>query len=380
MQEQIPVFKPLLEREELAAAENALRIGWLGQGAFVGQFESALRDFLGARDRHVVAVSTGHAALHLALLQMGIGAGDEVITPAFNNIADFQAIRATGAEPVFCDIVEDTLCIDPDSAASMIGPRTRAIIAMDYACHLCDHDRLADIAKNNGLRLLHDAAHAFGSRHRGRMVGSFSDATMFSFDPVKTITTIDGGALVVRSEDEVRWLRKARLVGMGQSAEVMYQNQRAWTYDVSGIGFRYHMANLHAALGLAQLAKMDRIAATRRDTARRYGIALRGIDGLKLPGGDFADVVPFMYYVRVAAERREAFKSHLAGSGIDHGLHWQPGHWFSFFKDCRRSPLPVTEKAAKELVSIPFHSAMPEAWVSRVTGAIAGFFGARARI
>ena len=134
------------------------------------------------------------------------------------------------------------------------------------------------------------------------------------------------------------------------------------------------MANLHVAVGLAQLAKMDRIAATRRATARRYGEALAGIGELQLPNGDFSEVVPFMYYVRVPAARREAFKAHLRERGVDTGLHWQPGHWFSYYKDCRKGALPVTGRVANEIVSIPFHSAMPEAWVERVIAAIRGFF------
>lgn len=372
--QEIPVFKPLLEREEFSAAEEALRLGWLGSGSFVGQFEEALARFCAGAGRKVVAVSTGHAAIHLALLHMGVALGDEVITPAFNNIADLQAIRATGAEPVFCDVDAATLCVDPERAEALIGPRTRVIIATDYACHLCDHDRLAEIAARRGVRLLHDAAHSLGSRHRGRPVGSFSDITMFSFDPVKTITTIDGGALVVRSEDEARWLREARLIGMGQPCEVMYQNRRAWTYDVGHIGFRYHMANLHGALGLAQLAKMERIAETRRAAARRYSTELAGVAGLRLPRTDFTDIVPFVYYVRVPAEQRDAFKEHLRTNGIDHGLHWQPGHWFTYFRDCRRGSLEVTENVAREIVSIPLHSAMPDEVVARVIGAIRSFF------
>jgi len=372
--QQIPVFKPLLEREEFAAAEEALQLGWLGPGSYVGRFEEALAQFCAGPERKVVAVSTGHAAIHLALLRMGVGPGDEVITPAFNNIADFQAIRATGAEPVFCDIDPQTLCIDPASAEALIGPRSKVIIAIDYACHVADHDRLAEIAGRRGVRLLHDAAHAFGSRHRGRRIGSFSDMAMFSFDPVKSITTIDGGALVVKGEEDVRWLREARLIGMGQPSEVMYQNRRAWTYDVGHIGFRYHLANLHAALGLAQLAKIERITDTRRATARRYSGELAGIPGLTLPKTDFTDILPFMYYLRVPAERRDAFKTHLETQGVDHGLHWQPGHWFTFFRDCRQGPLPVTESIARELVTIPLHSAMPEETVARVIAAVRSFF------
>ena len=181
--------------------------------------------------------------------------------------------------------------------------------------------RLNALAERRGLRVLHDAAHALGSRHKGRMIGSFSDIATYSFDPVKTITSIDGGALVVKSEEDVRWLREARLIGMGQPAEVMYQNQRAWTYDVAHIGFRYHLANLHGALGIAQLAKMERIARTRLDTARRYSAALAGIAGLGVPDSEFKNVVPFMYYVRVPPERRDAFKVHLKAHCLDTRRH-----------------------------------------------------------
>jgi hypothetical protein len=167
---------------------------------------------------------------------------------------------------------------------------------------------------------------------------------MFSFDPVKTITCIDGGALVVRTEEEAQALREMRLIGMGQPSSVMYQNQRAWTYDVARLGFRYHMANLHAAIGLAQLGKLDVIARTRREACRTYNARLQGVPGITVPRTDFADVTPFLYYVRVEAGRRDSFRQHLAERGIDTGIHWQPGHWFTLFKDCRRGDLSVTER------------------------------------
>jgi dTDP-4-amino-4,6-dideoxygalactose transaminase len=373
--DRIPVFRPLIEAEELAAAQSSLELGWLGMGSFVGQFEERVKEYLGAADRHVVAVSTGHAALHLALLSMGVGPGDEVITPSFNNAADFQAILATGAAPVFCDIDDGSLCIDLDKAEALIGPRTRAIIVMDYDCLLCDHDRVAELATRRGVRVLHDAAHSFGSKHRGRMVGSFSDVTMFSFDPVKTMTCIDGGALVVRTEDEMRRLHEMRLIGMSQPATVMYQNARAWTYDMKAIGFRYHMANLHAALGLAQLGKMDRISESRRQACRFYNEGLRGLSTVRLPRTDFADVTPFLYYIRVPAEKRDPLRAYLGEQGVDTGIHWQPGHWFTLLKDCRRGDLSVTERVGHEVLSLPLHSMMSEQTQSRVVEAIRSFFG-----
>ena len=370
----IPVFRPLLQQEELAAAVEALELGWLGMGSFVGQFEAALRAFVGAPDRHVVAVSTGHAALHLAFLLVGVGAGDEVLTPSFNNVADFQAILATGAAPVFCDIDENTLCIDLSKAEQLITAKTKAIIATDYACILCDHCRIMDLASRHGLRVVHDAAHSFGSNYQGRMVGSFSDISMFSFDPVKTLTCIDGGALVVSTAHEAETLRKMRLIGMGQPTSIMYQNKRAWTYDVTQLGFRYHLANLHAAIGLAQLRKMSEITTTRQAACRRYNSRLGQITNVKVPDTDFHDVAPFLYYIRVPESRRTELREFLAQRGIDTGIHWQPGHWFSLLKDCRRGDLSVTERVAEEIVSLPLHSLMSLGTVDTVCAAIEAFF------
>jgi dTDP-4-amino-4,6-dideoxygalactose transaminase len=374
-QPKVPVFKPLIETDEILAATGALEMGWLGMGSYVGHFEQALQDYLECPDRHVAAVSTGHAALHLALMLAGVGPGDEVITPSFNNIADFQAILAVGASPVFCDIDDSTLCIDLNKAEEVVSPRTKAVIVMDYDCLLCDHDGVKAFADRHNLRVIHDAAHSLGSRYKGKMVGSFSDYTMFSFDPVKTVTCIDGGALIVRSKEELARLREMRLVGMGQPSEVMYQNERAWTYDVNHLGFRYHMSNMHAAIGLAQLRRIDTISATRREACRYYNARLGGIEGVRVPQTDFADVTPFLYYIRVAAENREPLREHLRARGIDTGIHWQPGHWFTLFKDCRRGDLAVTDRVGNEVLSLPLHSCMAEETIARVADGVESYFG-----
>lgn len=372
--EKIPVFKPLLQEEEHAAAREVLDAGWLGMGSYVGRFEQALRQFIDAPDRHVVAVSTGHAALHLGLLAMGVGPGDEVLTPSFNNAADFQAILATGAEPVFCDIDDNSLCIDLDKAETLLSPRTKAVIVMDYDCVLCQHDRVASFAKAHSLRVLHDAAHSFGSRYQGKMVGSFSDVTMFSFDPVKTITCIDGGALVVRSENEVERLHEMRLIGMSQPAKVMYTDARAWTYDLRALGFRYHMANLHAAIGLAQLAKIEDISRSRRESCRYYNEGLKIVPNVVVPKTDFHDVTPFLYYIRVPADRRDALRAYLSAAGVDTGIHWQPGHSFTLLKNCRHGDLSVTDRVAKEVLSLPLHSGMSTATLDQVISTVTDFF------
>lgn len=372
--EKIPVFKPLIEKEEIEASRKALELGWLGMGSYVHEFEEAIKKFINASDRHVVALSTGHAALHLGLIVAGVGPGDEVITPSFNNIADFQAILATGAEPVFCDIHDNTLCINLEKAEPLVTPRTKAIIVMDYDCILCDHTQVAEFALKHKLRVIHDAAHAFGSKYMGRMIGSFSDICMFSFDPVKTITCIDGGALVVRTEEERTMLHELRLIGMTQPSAMMYQNQRAWTYDVKRLGFRYHMANLHAAIGLAQLSKMEEISKTRRAACRRYNESLSQISEVRVPQTDFTDVTPFLYYIRVPESRRDALRAYLHERGIDTGIHWQPSHWFALLKHCRKGDLSVTERVGKEVFSLPLHSCMKLEAVDRIASAIKSFF------
>jgi dTDP-4-amino-4,6-dideoxygalactose transaminase len=375
MPEPIPVFAPLLESEEFDAARDALELGWLGMGSYVAEFEAEIARLLEAPDRHVAAVSTGHAAIHLALLLAGVGPGDEVITPSFNNIADFQAILATGAEPVLCDVDDRTLCIDVDKAAELVGPATRAVIATDYGCMLCDYGALAEMASRHGLRVVHDAAHSIGSRHEGRPVGSFSDLAMFSFDPVKTITSIDGGALVVQTEEELERVHEMRLIGMGQPAKEMYGNRRAWTYDVQRLGFRYHLSNLHAAIGVAQIAKLPRMAAARVEACLIYKERFADLEDVRVPDTDYADIVPFLYYVRVPAEMRSAFREHLKTQGVDTGIHWQPGHSFSLLRDRRRGDLAVTDRVGQEIVTLPLHSAGDPATAERVVAAVRSYFG-----
>ncbi len=323
-EDQIPLFRPLIGDEEIQAAQEALEMGWLGMGSYVGQFEAAIEQGLGEHTRQVVAVSTGTAALHLCLLLAGVGEGDEVITPAFNNVADFQAILACGGRPVFCDIDQTTLCLDVERAAELVSSRTKALIAMDYSCLLAEHAEVARLANEHRFRVVHDASHSFGSVGPAGPVGAFSDLCTFSFDPIKSVTCIDGGAVVVQESTEADRLREMRLIGMTQPASVMYQNQRAQTYDVTNLGYRYHMSNLHAALGLAQIAKLETITNTRRATCQAYNNAFTGLEGLTFPQTDFEDVTPFSYYVRVHSDRRSDFRKWLAGRGVDTGFHWPP--------------------------------------------------------
>lgn len=373
----IPVFKPLIGIDEINASRESLELGWLGMGSYVSAFENKVKELIKAPDRHVAAVSTATAGLHVGLLVAGVGPGDEVIVSAFNCSADYQAISWVGADIVFCDCDDVTLELDLDKAEKLVTPKTKAIIVMDYDCIISDHDKIRKFAERHNLRVIHDAAHSFGSEYKGKMVGSFSDICVFSHDPVKTVTCLDGGTIVVRTEEELKKVHELRLLGMQQPASVMYQNKRAWTFDVERVGFRYHMINMHAAIGLAQLAKLDIIKSSRQAASRRYNERLTALPMVRTPQTDFADVNPFLYYIRVPAAHRDPLRDFLRENGVDTGIHWQPGHWFSLWKDCKAGDLSVTNAVGHEILSLPLHSGMSLETVDTVAEQVRKYFSSK---
>lgn len=354
-----PVFEPYIDENELEACKLALDCKYLGMGSFVGEFEDQLTSFLELEpDRFLITCSTGHAALHLTFLALEVGPGDEIITPSFNNVADLQAIGAVGANPVFCDVEEGSLCIDPDSIEELVTDKTKAIIAMDYGSRLANHHELANISEKLGIPIIHDAAHSFGSRYQSKSMGHQADFTMLSFDPIKNITCIDGGALIVRDEALLTQVREMRLIGMSQRIEESYRNQRDWNYDVHRLGFRYHLANLHASIGLSQLRKFDVIREKRRDLYSAYEELLGGAPDLKTQGKLEDGVVPFIFCLRVPEGIRSGLKKNLLEKGINTGIHWTPGHYFSLYSNCTSGDLTVTNRIAGEIMSLPFYPAL----------------------
>lgn len=370
----VPVFAPYVGVDTLKHLTDALDVGWLGMGATTKEFEDRIAAYLGLRDRYVVCTNTGTSALHIALLAAGIGPGDEVITPSFNYVADHQAIRATGAEVVMCDIDDDELGIDIASAASVIGPRTKAIVPLHFAGVPCRIDAVRALAQAHGLRVIEDACHAFGSTVAGTKVGSDGDLQFFSFDPVKIITSIDGGCVVTSSREEAERLQHLRLLGVDKDTTLRYQNKRAWDYDVVSEGFRYHLTNVMASVGISQIKRVDEFIAGRRAVCERYAEAFAGLPGVRVTRRTYDDVSPFIYSLRVPAGRRDAFIDHLSARGIDVGIHFVPVHRHTYFAGARRSPMPVTERVAGEVVTLPLHSLMPERAVERVVEGVWSFF------
>ena len=371
----VPVFTPHLGVDTLKAVTDAFHVGWIGMGATTKAFEDALQSNL-QTDRHVIATMTGTAALHLGLLLAGVQPGDEVILPSFNYIADVQAILWCGATPVFCDIDERTLGLDPTHVVDLISPRTRAIMPLHFAGRVGDLDAIYSIANQRHVRVVEDATHALGSSHHDRPIGSFGDITCFSFDPVKIITCLDGGAVVCRRDEDVSILHRLRLLGVDKDTAERYKNRRAWDYDVTSVGFRAHMTNIHAAIGLSQLARLSEFIENRQRDCRTYDEAFANLEHIRVIETDWDRAGPFIYSLRIAHGNRECFIAHLGTQGIATGIHFLPCHQMSLCRDLPRGPMNVTERVSSEIVTLPLWSNMPREVHERVIDAVRSFMPA----
>lgn len=372
--QRIPVFVPHIGVDTLKHLTDAFDVGWLGMGATTKEFEDRIAAYLGLEDRYVVATNTGTSALHIALLAAGVGPGDEVITPSFNYVADHQAIAAAGAEVVMCDILDTNLGIDCDKAERLITNRTKAIIPLHFAGIPCDLDAVYELAERHNLRVIEDACHGFGTLSRGKKIGSFGDITAFSFDPVKIITSIDGGCVIVSRQSEVADLHHFRLLGVDKDTTERYKNRRAWEYDVVSPGFRYHLTNIMASVGVSQIKRVDEFIRSRQQVCKTYNAAFSRLEGVKVPQSSFDDVSPFIYSLRVLDGRREQFIRHMDERAIDVGIHFVPVHKHTYFASSRRDDMTVTERVVEQVVTLPLHSNMKPEFVERVVDGVESFF------
>lgn len=372
--EKIPVFKPVIDSETISHITDCLEMGWLGMGSFTKEFEDRLTDWLGLKNRYVVATNTGTSALHLAMVVADVGKDDEVIVPSFDYVADHQAIKMTGANVVLCDIKGDNLGIDCDKAEQLITDRTKAIIPLHFAGLSCDLNSVYKLAKKYKLRVIEDSMHAFGTYFEGKKLGSFGDISCFSFDPVKIITSIDGGCVIVNSESEMERLRHLRFLGVDKETAERYKNSRSWEYDVIDQGYRYHLTNVLASIGISQIKRVDEFISSRQETCKLYNEAFSGIDEIITPATDFNNISPFIYYIRVKNELRESLIHHLHSAGIDIGIHFLPTHKHTYFSDCRRGDMSVTEKVSKEILTLPLHSLMDKEHLDKIITTVLEFF------
>ena len=374
LRREIAVFEPYLGHDTLGAVAQAFHERWLGMGASTKEFEDRLAEFLDLQGRQVVATNTGTSALHLALLSAGASPGVEVIVASFNFVADHQAITATGATPAFCDIEDETLGLDPERVRELVNERTAIVLPLHFSGIPSRIDEIYDLAREHRLRVVEDATHAIGSSVGDRKIGSFGDITCFSFDPVKVITSIDGGALVLPEAEDIAAVQQGRLLGIDRDTVERYKNRRAWEYDVVRPGYRYHLSNVLARVGLSQLARIDEFVANRRAYCRQYQERLAAVEGIRIPSTSYDEVSPFIYWIRVADGRRAALMEHLRDRGVATGIHFMPAHSYSLYRDCPRGELEVTERVSSEIVTLPLHSFMHKADIEYICEAIVGFF------
>lgn len=367
----IAISKPVTGSEEILAIQKIFETGWLGLGSSVFQFEEELKKYLGAK--HVVAVNTGTSALHIALAAFGIGPGDEVIVPSITFAACVQVILALGATPVFAESHEETLLLDIGDVEKRLTPKTKAVMPVHFCGSSCDMDRLMALATKHGFRVIEDAAHAFGSEYRGKKVGTQGDAVCFSFDPIKNITTGEGGAIALSDDAIAEDVRRMRILGIDKDTWHRYKNTRTYFYEVVTSGFRYHMPNFCAAVGLEQLKKFPGFIARRREISRRYDAAFKGLAGVTPLMRDAESAVPHIYIVRVPAARRDAFMELLKSRDVGTGLHYIANHIQPFFRKFVREPLPRAERLWQEIVTVPLHCAMSDQDVETVIAAVAEF-------
>jgi dTDP-4-amino-4,6-dideoxygalactose transaminase len=342
------------QAEAEAVSRVLLEDGYLGMGREVQRFEQQLAEYFEVPADWVVCVNTGTAALHLAV-QAATRPGDEVLVQSLTYVASFQAISGAGAVPVACEVAASTATLDVNDALKRVTPRTRAVMPVHYAGNPGELEEIYHLARRHNLRVIEDAAHAFGSRHRGRKIGSFGDIVCFSFDGIKNITSGEGGAVVTSDARVAQQARDARLLGVEKDSSRRYAGQRSWEFDVRHQGYRYHMSNIFAAIGQVQLQRFPKELAPRRVAlARLYRERLAPVPGLRLLEADLEEVVPHIQPLRVLAGRRDGLREFLGSHGIETGIHYKPNHLLSFFGG-GRVKLPVTEQLYRELLTLPLH-------------------------
>ncbi|MEU9619146.1 DegT/DnrJ/EryC1/StrS family aminotransferase [Streptomyces sp. NPDC048155] len=355
---------PYLYGQEAAAIARVLESGQYGHTDVTEEFERRIAGFLGVPD--AVAVASGTAALHAALLVAGVGPGDEVIVPSMTFCATVQAILAVGATPRFVDIDPATLCVTNQLVREAVSDATAAVLPVLFGGRAVDLTDVQGELTERAVAVIEDAAHAFGSYMGTRRVGTTGALTCFSFGPIKNLTCGQGGMVIPRTHEEAHRIRALRLLGVAQS-----QSERAntTTYRVDSFGLRYQLSGINAAIGLAQLDHFDTTEHTRRGLWRTYRDALSPLDGVTLVDVDVDHAVPHLCQIRVPAPHRDQVFAELRARNIGVGVHYPPNHLQPAFATWRRSLL-ATEQAGEEILSLPFHQHLTEADIDHVVTAL----------
>lgn len=375
----LPFALPDIGEEELAEVADTLRSGWVTTGPKTKRFEDDFAAFLGAPALHCMAVNSATAGLHLALEALGVGPGDEVITTTHTFTATAEVVRYLGADVVLVDVDPVTLCIDVAAVEAAITPRTKAIVPVHYGGLAADMQALLAIAKERGLKVVEDAAHALPTTSEGLLIGTLgSDATVFSFYANKTMTTGEGGMVVTRDEELARRIKVMRLHGISRDAFDRFQSKTpAWYYEVVAPGFKYNLTDIAAAMGLHQLAKLPRFLARRQHLAARYREQLSDLP-LVLPADAPAGETHawHLYVIRLSASvkvTRDQVIQGLSDRGIGTSVHYVPLHRQPYWRDrydLTPDMFPHSESAYQTMLSIPLFTAMSDADQDRVVAAL----------
>lgn len=371
----LPYGRHSLDEDDVQAVVEVLNSEWITTGPKVEEFEQVFAAYLGTR--YAVSFSSGTAALHGAVFAAGLNPGDEAITTPLTFCATANAVLYQGAKPVFADICEDTLNIDPDQIAKKISAHTKAILPVDYAGNPADLETILKLAESHGLTLIEDACHALGAKYKKQHIGSISHLTVFSFHPVKHITTGEGGMVTTNSAELAQRLRMFRNHGILSDARQRQQDGE-WYYEMVTLGYNYRLTDIGCALGISQLKKLDRNLARRREIAERYTLAFKDLPGIILP-----KIMPesnhswHLFPIRIKpselhADRRVIFNS-LHAEGIGVNVHYLPVHLHPYYK--RRfgysgGEYPVAEKAYETLLSLPIFHGMNDEDVEDVIEAV----------
>ncbi|MDQ3459925.1 MAG: DegT/DnrJ/EryC1/StrS aminotransferase family protein [Deinococcota bacterium] len=368
---------PCIGEEEIAEVVATLRSDWITTGPKTKAFEQAWGSYVGAPGSMSVMLNSCTAGLHVAMVALDIGPGDEVIVPSLTFAATANVVEHVGARPVLVDILPDTLCIDPEAVRAAITPRTKGIIPVHYAGHPAELDEIFAIAEEFGLQVLEDAAHAVPTWYRGVMVGSRDSFASFSFYATKNLTTAEGGALTGHLE----LLERARVIGqhgMSKDSWKRFDRSGSWQYDIVMPGFKYNMTDIQASLGMHQLRRLEGFHKRRREIVRRYHDAFGKVDALQIPTErDYAVSSWHLYVLRVHPKElsinRDRFIEELKARNIGTSVHYRPLHMMSFYVQkygYKPSDFPVTHDAFERAISLPLHPRLADKDVEDVIEAV----------
>ena len=371
----IPYGRQSIDEEDIQAVVEVLRSDWLTTGPKVDEFERAFADLVGAKE--AVAVCNGTAALHGAIYALGIQSGDEVIVPPITFVASANCVVFQGGVPVFADVDPDTLLLDPVQAESKITPRTKAIIAVDYTGQPCDYEKLQALAHQHGLALVADACHSLGGEYKGRPVGSLADLNVFSFHPVKHITTGEGGMITTNDYTLARRVRMFRNHGITTDHR-QREELGSWFYEMVDLGYNYRITDFQCALGLSQLKKLPGWVTRRQEIARHYDKAFASLAEIEpLDVGKNLTHAYHLYVVRLnleklQGERTEIFAA-LRAAGIGVNVHYIPVHLHPFYRQhfaTKPGDCPIAESAYERLLTLPLHPKMSSQDIENVINAV----------